>query len=301
MRPAGITIIAAICLLCATLSLHAQIITDMGKESAGRVVTNTSEGSIQGAIGTAEGIIFEWEKTLEDFEQFDGAEEIEEQVSQRKENTVRFDNLQLPQILDENGTDLFLLTEDGISIYLAMSAPVYIQDTDKDIIKWIRYYAYHKKKNTKNIFKRYEKWEGFIKETFRNYGIPEELSELCMIESGCTSNALSHAGALGMWQIMPETGRQFGMTINGFLDERKDPIKSTITAAKILRKNYDRIGDWTLATAAYNCGTARFLKKENIGKIWPELTEKLPKETQQYIPSLIAIHYVWTYKQKLGI
>ena len=273
----------------------------MGKENSGGVITSTSEDAIEGTIGTAEGIIFEWEKTLEDFEEFDGANQIEEKVNKSSNNTIEFNKLQLPQMLDENGTDLFLLTEDGISIYLAMSAPVYLQDTNKDIIKWIRYYAYHKKKNTKNIFKRYEKWEGFIKETFRNYGIPEELSELCMIESGCTTNALSHAGALGMWQIMPETGRQFGMTINGFLDERKDPIKSTITAAKILRKYYDRIGDWTLAAAAYNCGTARFLKKENIGKIWPELTEKLPKETQQYIPSLIAIHYVWTYKQKLGI
>lgn len=301
MRPAKIIQTIIVLFLYSTTPLYSQIITDMGKENSGGVITNTSEDAIEGTIGTAEGIIFEWEKTLEDFEEFDGANQIEEKVNKSPNNTIEFNELQLPQMLDENGTDLFLLTEDGISIYLAMSAPVYLQDTSKDIIKWIRYYAYHKKKNTKNIFKRYEKWEAFIKETFRNYGIPEELSELCMIESGCTSNALSHAGALGMWQIMPETGRQFGMTINGFLDERKDPIKSTITAAKILRRYYDRIGDWTLAAAAYNCGTARFLKKENMGKIWPELTEKLPKETQQYIPSLIAIHYVWTYKQKLGL
>ena len=299
MRPTGITIIVAISLLCSTLSLHAQIVTDMREESGGGVVTNTSEGSIQGTIGTAEGIIFEWEKTLEDFEQFDGAEEIEEQVSQRKESIVRFDNLQLPQIIDENGIDLFLLTEDGITIYLAMSAPVYLQDTGKDIVKWIRYYAYHKRKNTAALFSRYEKWETTIKSIFTQRGVPQELAELCMVESGCTYRALSHAGALGMWQIMPETGRAYGMTINGYLDERTDPMKSTLTAAQILRRNYDKIGDWTLATAAYNCGPGRFLKKDNKGKTWPEMVGILPKETQQYIPSLIAIHYVWTYRRQL--
>ena len=82
----------------------------MGKENGRGVITSTNEDAIEGTIGTAEGIIFEWEKTLKDFEEFDGANQIEEKVNKSPNNTIEFNKLQLPQMLDENGTDLFLLT-----------------------------------------------------------------------------------------------------------------------------------------------------------------------------------------------
>ena len=130
----------------------------------------------------------------------------------------------LPEIIDENGIDLFLLTKDGITIYMAMDAPSYLQETDDDLVKWIRYYAYQKRNYTARLFKRYEQWEARIKDEFSSRGVPEEIAELCMVESGCTYEAVSPVGAVGMWQIMPETGRAYKLTINQFLDERKNPF-----------------------------------------------------------------------------
>ena len=132
--------------------------------------------------------------------------------------------------------------------------------------------------------------------------IQPELSELCLIESGCTYEAESSAGAMGMWQIMPATGRSFGLEVTSFKDDRKDPVLSTQAAAKILLANYHKLGEWTLAAAAYNCGSGRIraeLKRGN--QDWEHMKGSLPKETSQYIPSLLAIHYVWTYREQLNL
>lgn len=285
------------------VTLQAQVI--VGSEQwGGGVVTTTGEGSIKEDEYGADGIIFEWTQTLKDFERFDGAKEIDRKV---KTSAIRFSRQNgqmpaLPEIIDENGIDLFLLTKDGITIYMAMDAPSYLQETDDDLVKWIRYYAYQKRNYTARLFKRYEQWEARIKDEFSNRGVPEEIAELCMVESGCTYEAVSPVGAVGMWQIMPETGRAYKLTINQFLDERKNPQISTEVAGKILRNNYNRIGEWTLSIAAYNCGSGRILNlMKKTGPSWERMRPHLPKETQQYIPSLLAIHYVWKYREKFNL
>lgn len=105
-----------------------------------------------------------------------------------------------------------------------------------------------------------------------------------------------------MWQIMPATGEGWGMTITSVTDDRLDPVKSTQVAAKILAKNFTYTNDWTLAIASYNCGPGRVQKVQKACNTieWLELKYRLPKETQQYIPALLAIHYVWNYRDKLG-
>lgn len=276
------------------------------------VVTTVREGAVSEGDYAAEGIINDWKETLRDFEN-----SKEDYASLDNElNSIRASaagkaalnkfvgrdgrTYELPQAISPEGIDLYLLSPEGITIYMAFDAPAYMQDIDDNIIKWIRYYAYSKRANTKRIFSRYQEWEPRIKAYFESAGVPPELAELCLVESGCTYKAKSPVGALGMWQIMPDTGRAYGMLINGAVDERLDPVKSTITAAKILLRNYERIGEWTLAAAAYNCGPGRFINGQNKGVPWSAIKDKLPKETQQYIPCLIAIHYVWTYRVQLG-
>lgn len=289
---------------------HAQVISNM-EGGAGGVISSTNEGYLTGDEYSADGIIFQWEAILKDYENYDGGKSLEDKIEKIEQttqgggvNTMK-DNygklFTLPEIIDENGIDLFLLTEEGITIYMALDAPVYLQETESDIVKWIRYYAYKKRPYTKRIFSRYEKWEKTIKTTFDIYGVPKELAELCLIESGCTTDALSPAGARGMWQIMPETGRSLGLTINQFTDERLDPVKSLHAAAKLLRGNYIKTQDWALSAAAYNCGPGHILRQQKKGASeWKQIQRKLPKETQQYVPALIAIHYVWTYRERLG-
>lgn len=288
------------------LSLTATAQIDLSWDKRDSIVTNIEEGAITDSDYAASGIIEDWSTLFKEYQAYDGDKQLDSiddsnPVFNKTVKTLKGLTLNLPYIPDENGTDLYMLTTEGIEIYLALDEPAYHQTPDEDVIKWIRYYAFDKRAYTKKLFNRYKKWESSLKDLFRAYGVPEELTELCLIESGCTYNALSHAGAKGMWQIMPETGRQFGLTINDYIDQREDPVLSTQTAIKILSSNYRRVGDWTLAAAAYNCGAGRILghiKKGNNS--WERMKPYLPKETRQYIPSLIAIHYVWTYKEQLG-
>ena len=106
-----------------------------------------------------------------------------------------------------------------------------------------------------------------------------------------------------MWQIMPETGREWGMIIDDTTDERLDPVRSTVTAARILQNSYKRTKDWTMCIAGYNCGMGRTksIIKNNNSTDWRIIKSKFPKETQQYIPSLLAVHYVWQYREQLGL
>lgn len=289
----------------------AQVINDWHDNTG--LVTNMTEDVISEDDYAAQGIFSSWDAILKDFENNGSKEkeqlekeiqEIRKTETEHRTRTITDRNgtsYNLPEIIAEDGTDMYLLTNEGINIYMALDAPVFFQEIDEEIIRWVRYYAHRKKSSTKKMFQRYTPWEPNIKQYFLQNGVPTELAELCLIESACTYKALSHAGALGMWQIMPETGRRFGMRIDDTVDDRLDPVLSTYAAAKILNANYKRVGEWTLAAAAYNCGAGRILKYSGTRKYWPQVKPVLPKETQQYISCLIAIHYVWTYRDKLAL
>ena len=100
---------------------------------------------------------------------------------------------------------------------------------------------------SKYYFPIYEK-------AFHEAGIPEEIEYLSIVESQLNPNAVSRVGATGPWQFMPATGRLFGLNINSYLDERRDPIQASYAAAAYLRDAYQEFGDWLLAIASYNCG-----------------------------------------------
>lgn len=123
-------------------------------------------------------------------------------------------------------------------------------------------------------------------------GLPPELSYLPLIESGFRTHAYSPKRAAGMWQFIPETGRRYGLKIDSWVDERLDPIKSTIAAAKYLKDLFGMFGDWNLALAAYNAGEGkidRAIKKTGKDDYWEiRQTRYIKKETKNYVPSFIA-------------
>ena len=144
-----------------------------------------------------------------------------------------------------------------------------------------------------------------FEESLDKYGCPLELRYLAVIESALNPNAVSRAGATGLWQFMYNTGKLYGLEVTTLLDDRRDPQKATDAAARHL-KDLSNIffGDWVLAMAAYNCGAGNVKKAivRSGGKtnFW-EIYNYLPKETRGYIPAFYGAWYAMQYYDKYGI
>lgn len=136
-----------------------------------------------------------------------------------------------------------------------------------------------------------------IEEELMKAGLPIELRAMAIIESALQATAVSHAGAAGLWQFMPSTGKVYGLEINSLVDERLDPVKATKAAVKYLKDLYGIYNNWPLAIAAYNCGPGRVNKAmaRSGGKSFWEIYDFLPAETRGYVPAFIGASYGYAY------
>ena len=137
-----------------------------------------------------------------------------------------------------------------------------------------------------------------FEEALDAYQLPLELKYLPIIESALNPTAVSRVGATGLWQFMLSTGKQYGLETNTLVDERRDPVKASYAAARLLSDLYKVYNDWNLVIAAYNCGPGNINKaitraggERDYWKIYPYL----PKETRGYVPAFIAANYVMNY------
>lgn len=137
-----------------------------------------------------------------------------------------------------------------------------------------------------------------FEEALEAYGLPLELKYLPVIESALNPKAVSRVGATGLWQFMIGTGKQYGLTVNSLVDERRDPVKASYAAAHYLKDLYKIFDDWSLVIAAYNCGPEKVNKAIHRAKgsadYW-NIYPYLPKETRGYVPAFIAANYIMTY------
>lgn len=130
------------------------------------------------------------------------------------------------------------------------------------------------------------------------YQLPLELKYLPIIESALNPGATSKAGAGGLWQFMPTTGKRYGLDITSLIDDRRDPVKASYAAARMLRSLYEIFGDWTLVIASYNCGpgnVSKAIKRAGGEKDYWKIYPYLPSETRGYVPAFIAANYVMNY------
>lgn len=165
---------------------------------------------------------------------------------------------------------------------------------NKDVKKFVKKYISKDRAGTELLLGRQTTFSPIFEKYIEEFQLPKELKNLPIIESALNPNAESQVGAKGLWQFMPSTGRMYGLTINDYVDERCDPVKSTIAGLSYLKDLYAKYGDWKLAIASYNCGPGRVDKAiKKAGKSSFEGIKKyLPKETRAYVAKFIATSYV---------
>ena len=135
------------------------------------------------------------------------------------------------------------------------------------------------------------------------FQIPLELKYLAIVESALNPKARSRSGATGLWQFMYATGKEYNLNVTSYIDERQNPLKSTIAACEYFQVLYSIFGDWNLVLAAYNGGPGylkRVMAKTELSDYW-DLRPHLRKETQGYVPKFIALTYAMTFYKEHNI
>ncbi|MBC7884794.1 MAG: transglycosylase SLT domain-containing protein [Saprospiraceae bacterium] len=167
-----------------------------------------------------------------------------------------------------------------------------------EVTTQIKYMIERDRRDSETLLGRTSLYFPVIENALREKDLPDELKYIAVIESSLIPHARSHQGAAGIWQFMKGTAQIFGLRIDRHIDERMDLNKSTDKALDYLQLLYEAYGNWTLALAAYNCGSGtlnKALKKANGKTGYWEIQKYLPKETQKFIPRFIAASYLMKY------
>ncbi len=214
---------------------------------------------------------------------------------------------------DDPLTDSDWLSDKVVPIVLAdmerelASAQLPLQVNER-VEFWTRRFVTEEKWAFEELLSREGLYSDMITAKLRERGMPEELIYVAMIESGFVPSARSHVSALGVWQFMSPTARAYGLRIDSYVDERRDPVRATDAALDYLNELYQRYGSWYLAAAAYNAGPTRVSRALNrhaggrVGdeSLYWEIVDHLPPETAQYVPKLLAATYLARYASKYG-
>ena len=167
----------------------------------------------------------------------------------------------------------------------------------------IKGYLKNRKRSTETLINRSQYYFPMFEEVLDKHNLPLEIKYLAVVESALKPRAKSRVGATGLWQFMFATGKQYGLEVSSYVDERCDPLRSTNAAAKYLESLYKTFGDWDLALAAYNSGPGNVTKAirrsggyQNYWNIRPFL----PRETAGYLPAFLATLYLFEYAEAHG-
>jgi len=174
-------------------------------------------------------------------------------------------------------------------------------ELNERVFSFIQYFTVRNREYIKMVLARKEQYFPMYEEILKNHGMPSEIQFLSIVESGLDPKIKSPVGAMGLWQFMPATGREYGMLVNPDIDDRMDPEQSTEGAAKYLKALYRMFGNWEVALAAYNCGPGNVRKaiRKSGGKttFWG-IYDHLPKETRSYVPQFQAMLYILNHLEE---
>ncbi|MGB8929938.1 MAG: LysM peptidoglycan-binding domain-containing protein [Anaeromyxobacteraceae bacterium] len=177
-------------------------------------------------------------------------------------------------------------------------------DVNEAVARWVRFFQSPRMRpHFERWLSRYYRYEEHYRAILKQEGVPEDIVFLAMIESGFANFAYSRARASGPWQFIGPTGKMFGLAQDFWVDERRDPDKAAHAAARYLKLLRGQTGDWRLAWAGYNAGVGRIFRaqKKGVNDFW-EMTEgrHLRKETQGYVPKLMAAAIVTKHREAFG-
>lgn len=199
----------------------------------------------------------------------------------------------------------YITYPDSVYADRLQSLPTEMELTYNPIVRdHIEKYAKHGRKVVSRMLGEGEHYFPLFEEILDKEGIPLELKYLPIIESALNPTIRSRAGATGLWQFMLATGKNYGLEVNSLVDERCDPAKSTLAAAKYLKDLYYIYDDWNLVIAAYNCGPGnvnKAIRRSGGQTDYWAIYQHLPKETRAYVPAFIAAIYIMNYHSEHNI
>ncbi len=221
------------------------------------------------------------------------------------ENEEVSDNELKPSLKDEDEAEQVEIAEKMSEAKVSLkSYPEVPHSYNRHVQMWLDYFQGRGKKHMETYLERSTRYLPVMKKILKENGLPEDLVYIALIESGFGFSARSHAGAVGYWQFIRETGRRYDLDINSLIDERRDPIKATHAAVRYFRSLYNVFGNWYFAFAAYNGGENRMfrvLMKHDSRDFWTIAeTRLLPKETRNYIPKYLAARMIAKDPERYG-
>lgn len=198
-------------------------------------------------------------------------------------------------LLVGSGSEIELLLPPHVAeIAPSLSLPV---EVNEEVERWMERYLTDQRAAFQHYLEREGLYSGMIRQALRRRGMPQELLYLAAIESGYSPRAKSRVAASGMWQFMGPTAEAFGLRIDSYVDERRDPVRATEAALDYLSNLHERFGSWYLAAAAYNAGPSRVARVldvhagnvEGAEELYWEIVDHLPMETRVYVPKMLAL------------
>ena len=228
-------------------------------------------------------------------------------VFAQKEEPLQLSDLEEPIDIPDNfvakGAYPLTITDAELRERLGVLSSCLELRTTTVVKSYIKTYIQIQTEKTRNMLGKRLTYFPLYEAKFQQYGVPEDLKFLSVVESALNAKAVSRVGATGLWQFMPSTGGEYGLRTNTAVEDRSNPVKSTDAAARHLRDLHKQFNDWALALAAYNSGAGRVnaaIRRAGSRNFW-SIQRFLPAETRNYVPAFIAATYICNYFQMHGL